>query len=169
MREFETGATRDDDANKPDYEGFLSPLVILEFGKYMLKHRQQADGAVRNSDNWQKGIPVNAYIKSKWRHFLDLWLHHRGYNMLSRDSIKEALCADLFNTMGYLHETLKEELAAHAPVQELRQFKDFPLNIFPQRAPVQERANSWNPVDVAIDNACLSACPRHKKGEKNNE
>ena len=27
-RVFETGATRDTDAGKPDYEGFLSPLVI---------------------------------------------------------------------------------------------------------------------------------------------
>ena len=28
MRKFETGATRNDDSNKYDYEGFLSPLIL---------------------------------------------------------------------------------------------------------------------------------------------
>jgi hypothetical protein len=110
MRTFESGATRDEDSSKPDYEGYLSPLVVGEFGKYMTKHRKQADGNLRESDNWQKGIPLEAYIKSAWRHFLDIWFHHRGFPMMARDTLREALCALLFNIMGYLHEVLKEEL-----------------------------------------------------------
>src|SRR5687768_4320669 len=35
MREFETGATRNLDNGKLDYEGFLSPLVMERFAEYM--------------------------------------------------------------------------------------------------------------------------------------
>ena len=107
MRTFKTGATRDSDKSKADYEGFLSPLVIERFGAYMHKHRIEASGSLRDSDNWQKGIPKEAYIKSGWRHFLDWWKEHRGYK--SREGIEDALCGVLFNTSGYLHELLKDE------------------------------------------------------------
>ena len=107
MRNFDTGATRDTDVGKPDYEGFLSPLVIERFGKYMDKHRHQADGKVRDSDNWQKGIPKDAYMKSGFRHFVDWWKEHRGIS--TKDGIEEAICALMFNVMGYLHEYLKEQ------------------------------------------------------------
>jgi hypothetical protein len=106
MRQFETGATRNVDNDEPDYEGFLSPLVLQRFAEYMHKHRTQADGTVRDSDNWQKGMPLDSYMSSGWRHFMDWWLEHRGHE--SRETIEEALCALLFNAMGYLHETLKE-------------------------------------------------------------
>lgn len=105
MRNFETGATRDSDEGKFDYEGFISPLVIQRFGQYMHRHRVQADGNLRASDNWQKGIPLDAYIKSGWRHFMDWWRQHRGY--VGQDELEESLCALMFNVMGYLHETLK--------------------------------------------------------------
>lgn len=105
MRQFSTGATRDNDDTKNDYEGFLSPLVIERFGDYMTKHRHQADGQVRDSDNWQKGIPKEAYAKSMWRHFLSFWKVHRGYK---DEDIEESLCAIIFNAQGYLHEHLKK-------------------------------------------------------------
>jgi len=105
MREFKTGATRDTDEGKYDYEGFYNPLVVKRFGQYMDKHRKQADGKLRDSDNWQKGIPKDAYIKSAWRHFMDWWMEHRGYK--SREGIEDALCALLFNVQGYLYEILK--------------------------------------------------------------
>lgn len=110
-RYFKTGAYRDTDHNKNDYEGFLSPLVIKEFGDYMTHHRKQSNGEIRDSDNWQKGIPKEQYIKSAWRHFLDWWLEHRGHN--SREGIKFALCGVIFNAQGYLHELLKEENGKH--------------------------------------------------------
>jgi hypothetical protein len=103
MREFDTGATRDDDENKYDYEGFLSPLVVERFAEYMMKHQKQSDGKLRASDNWQKGIPKDAYIKSGFRHFMDWWKAHRGHDVDKH----EALCALMFNVMGYLHEDLK--------------------------------------------------------------
>lgn len=113
VRQFETGATRDSDAGKHDYDGFLSPLVIERFGEYMTKHREQSDGTMRTSDNWQKGIPKDQYMKSGWRHFFDWWKYHRNPQSPRDDvwrfRIEEALCALLFNVQGYLHEYLKEK------------------------------------------------------------
>jgi len=108
MREFETGATRDKDDNKYDYEGFLSPIALERFAEYMHKHRRQADGAMRDSDNWQKGIPIEAYRKSLVRHVLQCWGAWRNHDM--RDDKgepideEEALCAIMFNVQGLLHE-----------------------------------------------------------------
>jgi hypothetical protein len=113
-RTFSTGATRDNDDHKLDYEGFLSPLVLEAYANYMHPKRTMPDGSIRASDNWQKGIPFDAYMKSKWRHFMDVWKNHRG--LPAQDDLKTALLADLFNTMGYLHEVLKAEaLAAPFP------------------------------------------------------
>lgn len=104
IRQFETGATRDTDKGKFDYEGFLSPLVIERFAAYMHKNRVQSDGSLRDSDNWQKGIPQDAYIKSLYRHFMDMWKEHRGIK--TKDGLESAICGIMFNAMGYLHETL---------------------------------------------------------------
>jgi hypothetical protein len=110
MREFETGATRDNDANKLDYDGFLSPLVLKRYAEYLHKHRVQADGKIRASDNWQKGIPLSAYMKSLWRHFMDVWTRHHYPSVKFPDmELQEALCAVIFNASGYLHELLKQE------------------------------------------------------------
>jgi len=114
IRKFETGAIRDTDENKPDYEGFLSPLVLERFGQYMNRHRKQSDGKLRASDNWQKGIPKSQYLKSHWRHLVALWRLHRGYLCVDEKGrpvdIEDALCALLFNSAGYLHELLKEQI-----------------------------------------------------------
>lgn len=113
MRQFGSGATRDDDAAKLDYEGFLSPVVLRRFAEYMHKHRVQADGRLRGSDNWQRGIPREAYMKSAWRHFHDWHLQHRGNP--GQDELQESICALLFNAMGYLHELLRSDTAPVVP------------------------------------------------------
>jgi hypothetical protein len=105
IRKFNTGATRDGDKEKFDYEGFLSPLVLDRFAAYMHKHRVQPDGNLRASDNWQKGIPLDAYMKSGFRHFMDWWRQHRGE--VRQDYLEDSLCALLFNVQGYLHEIIK--------------------------------------------------------------
>ena len=110
IRTFESGATRDLDDKKFDYEGFLSPLVLRRYGEYMHKHRLQKDGSMRDSDNWQNGFGFPVFMKSMWRHFMDIWAIHRGYKSLDFDGnnvdLEEALCALIFNAMGYLHEKL---------------------------------------------------------------
>lgn len=105
-RHFPSGAYRDTDEGKLDFEGFLSPLVLQAYGEYMDKHRLQSDGQLRDSDNWQAGIPRSEYVRSLLRHAHDLWMEHRGYE--SRDGIDEALGGLLFNVMGFWLELLKE-------------------------------------------------------------
>lgn len=112
IRQFESGATRNLDQSKPDMEGFTNPEVLYKFGEYMHAHRFQKDGSVRASDNWQKGIPLDVYIKSLDRHVLDLKRVHRGYVATNPDmgdapfTIEELCCAIMFNVMGYLKETI---------------------------------------------------------------
>lgn len=109
VRTFDTGATRDLDANKLDFEGFLSPLVLKRYAEHMHKARVMADGTMRASDNWQLGMPLDAYMKSMFRHFFDVWSTHRGLETGS--DIETELCALLFNVSGYLHEHLKAKNA----------------------------------------------------------
>ena len=95
MREFNSGATRDSDEGKNDYEAFLSFPVLKAYGDYMNKHRVQADGKLRDGDNWQKGFGDNhcsVCMKSLWRHFLDMWAIHRGYKRI--DKIGRASCRE---------------------------------------------------------------------------
>jgi hypothetical protein len=115
MRKFESGATRDTDNGKHDPEAFLSPLVIERYNEFMHLNRKQKDGTLRDGDNWQKGMPLTVYAKSMWRHFLDFWKCHRGLNYTAREDIETALCAIMFNAMGYLHEILKTKHATRSP------------------------------------------------------
>lgn len=135
IRKFETGATRDTEGGKNDYEGYLSPLSLFAFGNYMTKHRRQPDGSLRDSDNWQKGISLPCYMKSLWRHLLDLWSLHRGYQVYKERvngeevthvqrggpahpdwvevTVEDSCCGIWFNTQGYLHEHLKQQYEYH--------------------------------------------------------
>ncbi len=112
IRQFSTGATRDTDRGKFAYEGFLCPFVLTRFGEYMHNHRIQSDGSVRDADNWQKGIPIEAYKDSLIRHVIDAWRVFRGEAPMPKsprdpEGLEELLCAIMFNSMGYLHEMLK--------------------------------------------------------------
>jgi len=119
MRNFDTGATRDSDTTKYDIDGFLSPFALHRFLRYMHKHRHQADGGLRDSDNWQKGIPIEAYRKSAWRHWFDVWCILRDHPELTGQAddqtpddidLEESLCATLFNVQGLLHEVVKARM-----------------------------------------------------------
>ena len=111
LRTFKSGATRDSAEGKYDYEGFLSPAVLEWYAKYMHHHRKQSDGELRDSDNWQKGIPREQYMKSMWRHFMEVWEIHRSGAVdppvgteQHHLAMEEALPALLFNVMGYMFE-----------------------------------------------------------------
>lgn len=103
-RQFATGAKRDTDEGKLDFEGFLHPEVLYRFAEYMHQCRQMPDGSVRDGDNWQKGIPQDVYMKSLFRHFMTVWSAHRRGERLPEDE----LCALLFNVQGLLFETLRD-------------------------------------------------------------
>lgn len=117
MRKFKSGATRDDDKDKLDYEAALSPLVLKAYADYMRKHRLKPDGTVRKDDDWQRGLPLNSYMKSMWRHFHDVWMIHRGWYPASHDTnMHDALCAVIFNASGYLHRLI--ELSEYPTLSE---------------------------------------------------
>lgn len=116
IRTFNSGATRNIDNNKLDYEGFISPIVEHRYAKYMHKHRKQKDGTIRDSDNWQKGIPLDVYRKSLIRHVIDLWILLRGGTPIDPDTnkpceLEDLLCAIKFNVNGMLFEILKKKEA----------------------------------------------------------
>lgn len=109
-RTFHTGANRNSEEGKIDYEGHISPLVIEAFGQYMHKHRFLEDGSMRDSDNWQKLFGEEHYsvcMKSLWRHFFDVWKEHRGHK--SREGMNDALAGLMFNVMAYWHKYLLDE------------------------------------------------------------
>jgi hypothetical protein len=106
IRTFATGATRDTDTNKLDFDGFLCPLVLERYAEYMHSNRKMADGSIRGSDNWKAGIPQEVYRKSTWRHFFSFWKHCLSGNKAL--AIVDA-CGILFNVMGWMHEELKHD------------------------------------------------------------
>lgn len=107
MRTFESGAIRDADVHKLDYEGHLSPLVLRAYTQYLSKKRRLADGTLRDSDNWQLGFGFSSWMKSLYRHFMAAWSLHRGWP--SDETLRDALCGILFNAGGYLHELVIQE------------------------------------------------------------
>jgi len=117
-RTFDSGATRNSDADKYDYEGFLSPNVLIRFGEYMHKHRHLEDGTLRDSDNWQMGIPRDQLLKSLLRHVIEVWRQHRGG--FPKEPLEDALCGIIFNAQGYLYEVLRAKGldAEHAKISE---------------------------------------------------
>ncbi len=112
-RTFDTGANRDTDEGKLDYEAFLSPLVLERYAEYLHEHRKLSDGTLRDGDNWQKGMPLSEYMKSAWRHFFAWWKMHRGWRpgTTIKKRLEDAICGLIFNANGYLHELLKAKLA----------------------------------------------------------
>lgn len=112
VKQFSTGATRSSQDGKLEYRRFLSPSVLRRYAEFMHKNRVQPDGALRDPDNWKKGIPIDSYMDSLGRHFMEVWLIHDDQEVIDEKGkmvdLETALCSILFNAFGYLHETLKE-------------------------------------------------------------
>jgi len=113
VRVFETGASRNGADHKHDYEGFLSIIALRAYGRYMHGHRHLANGELRDSDNWQHGIPTDVYVKSLLRHTFDVWeIHRTGVDAIvdfddNLTDLEHSLCGVIFNAFGLLHETLQ--------------------------------------------------------------
>lgn len=106
MRTFDTGATRDTLEGKLSYKRALSPAVLQRYVQYLAKHRKQADGNLRDFDNWKHGIPQDDYLDSLLRHVWDMWLFHNGKKIDESVTPEDLLCAIIFNASGYLFELL---------------------------------------------------------------
>lgn len=121
MRDFDTGATRSALLDKLMYSRFLSPRVLRRYCEYLHEHRKQADGNIREPDNWKKGIDEGVYVDSNLRHSWDVWeIIVEGREATDKE-YEDALCAMLFNTMGLLFEQLTAKGEIHredTPVYE---------------------------------------------------
>lgn len=120
MLGFASGATRNRKENELQYEGFVSPLALQMFAEYMHEHRHTADGSVRDSDNWQKGIPDESYRDSLLRHVMDLWLIYRGWDEQAREDgdLRKALAGAYFNVQGLMHNLALRDLEKKREVSQ---------------------------------------------------
>lgn len=110
-RLFETGATRDTDDGKLDFEGFIAPRVWRRYAEYMYECRLRnipPGQEIRSSDNWQKGIPQSAYMKSLVRHVMQAWEDWRS-GRVNLDTFS----AILFNVQGMMLEEMKKHDASN--------------------------------------------------------
>jgi hypothetical protein len=110
IRQFGTGANRDTDVGKLDFEAFDHPLLVESYARYLNKHRKLPDGTFRDGDNWQKMFGDDHFavcMKSAHRHFFDVWKQHRGIK--SSESLEDSINATIFNLKAYLFKILKEK------------------------------------------------------------
>lgn len=107
MRIFETGATRDSNEHKLAIHRFLSPKVQVRYCEYLQKHRVQADGELRDPDNWKKGMDQAVYFESLTRHFFDAWVEFERTGVVDLD----VMCAIRFNVDGFMFEGLRKDRA----------------------------------------------------------
>lgn len=112
IRTAETGGSRDTSKDKLEYARFLSPEVLEMYATYMHKHRLMKDGTLREPDNWKCGMPRQWYMDGMYRHMHDLWMIHETGKAVRPETgeevtITEALCAIIFNAMGYLYEVIR--------------------------------------------------------------
>ena len=108
IRTFDTGATRSNEPDRIDWIKLFSFPVLFRYAEYMSKHRVQADGSIRDMDNWKKGIPKGELLESLFRHVLDLVALHEGVKGMRDSTVEDSCCAIMFNIMGYLDWHLRE-------------------------------------------------------------
>ena len=128
IRVFETGATRSPAAGKPEYAGYLHPSVIKAFGAYMLKHQTDSAGGQREARNWQKGIPLESYIQSMFRHFVEVWTEYENnrtssFDQETQEALIESLCALMFNVQGFTLEVIKLKEGINAEYRHVSEHK----------------------------------------------
>lgn len=91
-QEFETGARRDTQEDKPRYD-LISPIALRRFAELMGR------GAEKYGDrNWEKGIPLSRFYASMFRHMMQ-WAEG--------DVSEDHLAAVLFNAAGIMHTEQK--------------------------------------------------------------
>lgn len=113
IHQFESGATRSVETDRPCYRKALSPIVLQYYVAYINKHRKQADGSMRDWDNWKSGIPKDRSLEGLGRHDMSVWLLMQGFPAYDNNgpvTLKDSLCGIIFNSTSLLHEILKEEM-----------------------------------------------------------
>lgn len=108
---FETGAMRDLSEDKLDFEGCLTPELLTAYAEYMRTTGRMANGTLRNTNNWKKGMPIGGYMKSLWRHMVALhaaYLSDATQDEYGGEGEFEAAMAMMFNIQGFVFERIRE-------------------------------------------------------------
>jgi len=85
---FETGAVRDIQTNKPRYD-LISPLALKRVAQLMARGAEKYD-----ERNWEKGIPMSRCYASMLRH---------AFQYGTGDTDEDHLAAVCFNAMAIMH------------------------------------------------------------------
>jgi len=109
MRNFETGAVRDNDEGKEDYVETISWTALKRHAKYMTSKKGRY-----GSGNFKKGIPIESYEQSLVRHLQKYFENKYEDGVCEVDD--DHLAAMIFNICGIMHE---EERANKTPDHKL--------------------------------------------------
>lgn len=101
-REFQTGAFRDTNGDKPNMLSYTDPEVEWRYALYMKESEKRYGRA-----NWKKGLPKYEYLESLRRHFTKIWLREEKGIDLEPEVDHEA--AVMFNIIGFMREQMKEK------------------------------------------------------------
>jgi hypothetical protein len=103
MREFETGAIRDDGDHKVDFVETVSFTAHERFARYMTSKKVKY-----GTGNFKKGIPIESYEQSLLRH-IDKYFRNK-YEEGEDEPDEDHLAAIRFNVDGIMHEEEVDKL-----------------------------------------------------------
>lgn len=102
VREFSTGAIRDNDDTKEDYIETISWKAFKRYAQYMTGKKKKY-----GAGNFKKGIPVESYEQSLLRHVQKYIENKYEDGEVERD--EDHLSAIVFNVFGIMHEEQRKK------------------------------------------------------------
>lgn len=97
IRQWKTGAIRDDDSQKEDYIETIAWRSLRRFAEYMTGKKSKY-----GTGNFKKGIPIASYEQSLLRH-ISKYLENK-YEDGDREKNEDHLAACVFNIFGIMYE-----------------------------------------------------------------
>ena len=101
-RQFDTGAVRDNEDEKPDFTETISWTAFNRYATYMTGKKSRY-----GQGNFKKGIPIDAYERSLIRH-LDKYMRNK-YEDGQDEPNEDHLAAMVFNLFGIMHELERDD------------------------------------------------------------
>ena len=111
IRQFKTGAVRDQDDTKERYVECFSFTAWRRFAQYMKTQEKKYP-----PDNWRKGIPEKEYEQSLMRHLQKYFMNKYEGGQLELDV--DHLAAAYFNLQGIMFEQSK--LTPPRPMRDVK-------------------------------------------------
>lgn len=97
IRNFDTGAIRDTEDNKEDYNETISWTAFKRYAQYMTGKKKKY-----GAGNFKKGIPIESYERSLLRHVQKYMENKYEDGIVERD--EDHIAAIVFNAFGIMHE-----------------------------------------------------------------